>query len=370
VQACIFREQHNGGWLAAVEKCQSDESQIDAAKHPSVNPEYSTDVIKDVLKHGTNDENTPVLSVARDLFNQDAKEAPEGNSKVDELAAAWADWFGDYELIFVTKTKTGGNEPLKHARDVVEKRIPPNKKISELADGIAVQRFNDARALLYEMCMKAGDKYNDLNHVGPIGTNGGKWFWSKENLEEDDVKELIWRLSTPEKPLQAVVMNALMSNFDYLMGQRTHYNRTHPTWKCEDLMADYDSPEWDGESDPPPQEMDTVSEEHPVYETFVMLNDYAKFVAVSQVLHTFEEALNYVAQRSAGPGSVSASVADYARQLIYDVAQTPDVYAAIQYNLQEWDRFIADKIFARRKLDSGRKGNKVLADKQGRGRQD
>ena len=364
MNACIAFQQKEkgkkgGGWLEAVSLCIGDSSEeaksnkfdevkadkdlIEPGMHPSQDTEHektADDIVKEAFT-GADAGNENALSVADELFNQDAKTGKR--KKLVSLAKAWATWFGDYELIFVDKKKGSKDNKIGNAysrRVFQEHRVPPLRTVASLAYGITLARFTDMRDLMKAYC----DKLAEIEEKAKSSTEpsaleqADKDNFFNENMSQDNKKK-VWQLSTPERPLQASVMNAILGSYIYRVKQGAKQGESLKEI-CEAFTT----------------KVKEIKEQDPIFDTYSQMYDYAKYAAVSQILRTFEEAERFVDRRSAGPGAVDASIADRARRMIYEIAQVSDLYQAIEYNLKEWDGFIAENIFKRRAEEIGREG--------------
>ena len=338
--SCIVKEQQNGGWLNAVEKCLGDSTTAPtgAALVQEMKAEPALGADKEAETEGKQ-----AKSVIKDLqddylFKVDDDESEVVKKKFAVLKKAWATWFGNYKLEFPEQAEEMvGNVRSMHPLSM--KVTMPTREIQNITYDLAVKRFESAQELLINMCYHALSRGwttpDEINKINPLNMVDTESFWSEENLRDaPNDKGWIWELSTPEVPVRAVVFDAI---YDMFMLKQLRGRVFNSESDCNAIRASYGG----------------IRENDPLFDILNILFEYGRFVAVSQVLHTFEEALRFVSTRSNILGGEDSALSQAAKELVYNVAQVRDIHEAIRYNTAEWNLFINERILDRREMEEG-----------------
>lgn len=351
---CLREKMQSMGWVNAVNECLGDSNEEPgsghavqasfkpdpngwiAEKHPAKNDATAGDIV---------DPGETKVSVLSELFNQDGKGSGESD-KLKDLAESFLEWFGDYELEFEASGENEGK--VDSTRVFKHTKKEPQKKLSQEVRTITLNRYKDIAKLMKSLCEHIADIESGEEGSGNVpklcdATENNFWNKLMEAVPGGgDLKEAVKNLMIPEVPFQSAVLNAIL---DMWLGKSK-------TIKKDDCRI------WDPEGDAAP---DKVTEKTPFVDLITLLYDYAKYVAVDQILRSFLEAEKYVARRSAGPTQMADTLRAAALNLIYSVAQTDDIAAARAANVNELVAFIEEKIFRERAKQVGKQGRALTS---------
>ena len=330
-----LKKQFKAGkkWIEAISICQNDKVESSASGTPAAGFTEVKGEVLDATMHPDRDTETATqkvtsstapdgvtsatsVGVIDSLINQAVKVNGIDGDKAQEFGDNFKSWFGD----ILVKVEKGASD---QALIIKEGRVEPTRKLSQMVDEVADERFDTLMKLLKAAC----EAKKGASAPTKIGEN--KDYWSDQADEED-----LRSVSIPELGFKRAVGDAMLLVIKNSRSDGTYdceaYNKTAATVKADDTYL----------------------------EAYNLYYIYAHQIAIHQILMSFEKALE-LTSRLAGAGNENNPLRVKAFSLIAEPFGTLDFAGLRERNTQLLLANLQDGLFAVQSQETGQAGSRT-----------